>query len=153
MIDVDHFNVFNDTYGHELGDMVLSKLGHFLQQHVREEDIPCRYGGEEIFIIMPGSSLDNTYNRAEQLRKGIEELIVKRNNESHTVTVSLGVANFPQHGLTAKQIIKAADLALYKAKDQGRNQVVVAPVSAPISVPISAPAKQEVATIMTKQDS
>lgn len=128
MIDVDHFNVFNDTYGHDLGDMVLNKLGIFLQRHVRDEDIACRYGGEEIFIIMPEASLGNTHRRAEQLRQGVEELTVQTNEESHTVTISLGVATFPAHGSTAEEVIKAADSALYQAKSRGRNQVVVAPV-------------------------
>ncbi|MCI5221449.1 MAG: diguanylate cyclase [Candidatus Electrothrix sp. AR4] len=128
MIDVDHFNVFNDTYGHDLGDMVLRELGNFLLHHTREEDIACRYGGEEFFIIMPEASLENTYKRAEQLKKGVEELAVKRDNEYHTVTISLGIATFPEHGATADEIVRAADSALYQAKSRGRNQVVISTV-------------------------
>ncbi|XOF32402.1 MAG: diguanylate cyclase [Candidatus Electrothrix sp. YB6] len=127
MIDVDHFNVFNDTYGHELGDKVLSELGKFLVEGVRDEDIACRYGGEELFIILPGASLENTHKRAENLRQGIEGLAVTMDGEEYTVTASLGVAAFPEHGLTAAEVIKSADIALYQAKNRGRNKVVVAP--------------------------
>ncbi|MCI5211225.1 MAG: GGDEF domain-containing protein [Candidatus Electrothrix sp. ATG2] len=126
MIDIDHFNEFNNTYGHDLGDRVLSEIGRFILNHIRDEDIACRYGGEEIIIILPGASLQNTHRRAEQLRTGIEELIVKMYDEEHTVTASLGVAIFPQHGAVSREVIKAADCALYGAKQNGRNQVVIA---------------------------
>jgi diguanylate cyclase (GGDEF)-like protein len=126
MIDLDHFNVFNDTYGHELGDKVLSEIGNFILQNIRDEDIACRYGGEEIIIILPGASLENTHRRAEQLRSGIELLAVEMHGEEHTVTASLGVALFPEHGASMQEVIRAADGALYEAKDKGRNQVIVA---------------------------
>ncbi|MCI5227330.1 MAG: GGDEF domain-containing protein, partial [Candidatus Electrothrix sp. AX2] len=126
MIDIDHFNVFNDTYGHEMGDKVLSEIGKFILENIRDEDIACRYGGEEIIIILPGASLQNTERRAEQLRQGIESLAVKMYDEEHTVTASLGVALFPEHGTTIKGVIRAADSALYRAKEKGRNKVLVA---------------------------
>ncbi len=126
MIDIDHFNVFNDTYGHDLGDKVLSEIGKFILGHIRDEDIACRYGGEEIILILPGASLHNTHRRAEQLRTGIEELAVEMDGEEHTVTASLGVAIFPKHGKNVAEVVKAADCALYKAKNKGRNQVVIA---------------------------
>ncbi|MCW5204001.1 diguanylate cyclase [Desulfobulbus sp. US4] len=126
MIDIDHFNVFNDTYGHDMGDKVLSEIGAFIQEHVRDEDIACRYGGEEIIIILPGASLQNTHQRAEQLRTGIEGLAVEMYDEEHTVTASLGLAIFPEHGATIKEVIRAADAALYEAKNKGRNRVVIA---------------------------
>ncbi|MCI5180182.1 MAG: diguanylate cyclase [Candidatus Electrothrix sp. AW3_4] len=126
MIDIDHFNVFNDTYGHEMGDKVLSEIGKFILENIRDEDIACRYGGEEIIIILPGASLQNTERRAEQLRQGIESLAVKMYDEEHTVTASLGVALFPEHGTTIKGVIRAADCALYRAKEKGRNKVLVA---------------------------
>jgi diguanylate cyclase (GGDEF)-like protein len=133
MIDIDHFNVFNDTYGHDLGDRVLSEIGAFIQENVRDEDIACRYGGEEIIIILPGASLQNTQRRAEQLRIGIEGLAVEMYDEEHTVTASLGVAIFPEHGASIKEVIKAADSALYKAKNNGRNRVVIAVKALPVS--------------------
>ncbi len=126
MIDIDHFNVFNDTYGHDLGDKVLREIGAFVQGNIRDEDIACRYGGEEIIIILPGASLQNTHRRAEQLRIGIEGLAVEMYDEEHTVTASLGVALFPEHGANIKEVIRAADCALYKAKNNGRNRVIIA---------------------------
>jgi diguanylate cyclase (GGDEF)-like protein len=132
MIDIDHFNVFNDTYGHDLGDRVLSEIGTFILGNVRDEDIACRYGGEEIIIILPGASLRNTRRRAEELRIGIEELIVEMYDEEHTVTASLGVAVFPEHGAGIKEVIRAADCALYEAKNKGRNRVVLATAFMPI---------------------
>lgn len=132
MIDIDHFNVFNDTYGHDLGDRVLSEIGKFILGHVRDEDIACRYGGEEIIIILPGASLQNTHRRAEQLRMGIEELAVEMYDEEHTVTASLGVAIFPEHGKNVADVVKAADCALYEAKNKGRNRVVIA-LESPLS--------------------
>ncbi|WPD24791.1 MAG: diguanylate cyclase [Candidatus Electrothrix scaldis] len=131
MIDIDHFNVFNDTYGHDLGDRVLSEIGAFILRHVRGEDIACRYGGEEIIIILPGASLQHTQQRAEQLRIGIEALIVEMYDEEHTVTASLGVAIYPEHGHSIEAVVKAADCALYEAKNRGRNRVILAekPVS------------------------
>ncbi|MDU9049129.1 MAG: diguanylate cyclase [Candidatus Electrothrix sp. Rat3] len=126
MIDIDHFNVFNDTYGHDLGDKVLSEIGAFILEHVRDEDIACRYGGEEIILLLPGASLQNTHRRAEQLRAGIEGLAVEMYDEEHTVTASLGVAIFPEHGASIKEVIRAADCALYEAKNKGRNRVVIA---------------------------
>jgi diguanylate cyclase (GGDEF)-like protein len=133
MIDIDHFNVFNDTYGHDMGDKVLSEIGAFIREHVRDEDIACRYGGEEVIIILPGASLKGTHQRAEQLRAGIEGLAVKMYDEEHTVTASLGVAIFPEHGATIKEVIKASDCALYKAKNKGRNRVVLAVKSLSLS--------------------
>ena len=133
MIDIDHFNVFNDTYGHDLGDRVLSEIGAFIQENVRDEDIACRYGGEEIIIILPGASLRNTHRRAEQLRTGIEGLAVEMYDEEHTVTASLGVAIFPENGASIKEVIRAADCALYEAKNKGRNRVVIAVKSLPTS--------------------
>ena len=109
-----------------MGDKVLSEIGAFIQEHVRDEDIACRYGGEEIIIILPGASLQNTHQRAEQLRTGIEGLAVEMYDEEHTVTASLGLAIFPEHGATIKEVIRAADAALYEAKNKGRNRVVIA---------------------------
>lgn len=126
MLDVDHFKYFNDTYGHDAGDTLLRVLGAFLQAHTRDEDIACRYGGEEFLLVLPGASLDNTQQRAEQMRIGIRALNVQHlGRPLEAVTVSLGVAVFPRHGTTASAIIKAADTALYQAKQAGRNRVAV----------------------------
>ncbi|MGK7905507.1 MAG: PAS domain S-box protein [Hormoscilla sp.] len=127
MLDVDHFKHFNDTFGHEAGDAVLRELGLFLQQNIRDSDIACRYGGEELMLILPEASLHDTEQRAEQLREGIKRLRVQhRRQQLGVVTVSLGVACFPKHGPTGKAAIRAADAALYQAKKAGRDRVVTA---------------------------
>ncbi|MGB3238654.1 MAG: PAS domain S-box protein [Geitlerinemataceae cyanobacterium] len=128
MIDVDHFKRFNDTWGHEAGDLVLRELSGFLQQSIRASDIACRYGGEELTLIFPEMSLEETYKRAEELRQGIKEIKLKYHESSlGAITVSLGVASFPRHGRTSDLLIQLADAALYRAKDEGRDRVVAAP--------------------------
>ncbi len=127
MLDLDHFKHFNDTFGHAAGDTVLRELGVFLQANIRAEDIACRYGGEEFTLILPESSLEDTYRRAEQIREGVRRMKVQHRNESlGSVTLSLGVAAFPNHGETPDTILYAADLALYRAKTTGRDRVVIA---------------------------
>lgn len=125
MIDVDHFKQFNDTYGHDAGDLVLRKLGLFLRRHIRESDIACRYGGEELILILPEAPLYVTCQRAEQIRSGIKHLNLQhRRQPLGPVTLSLGVACFPEHGSTTEALIQAADLALYRAKEEGRDRVI-----------------------------
>jgi diguanylate cyclase (GGDEF)-like protein/PAS domain S-box-containing protein len=128
MIDVDHFKRFNDTYGHEVGDYVLQVIGGILKENIRGADIPCRYGGEEMNVILPESSLEETATRAEQIRQAIAKLTLSYNRQLlGNLTISLGVASFPMHGVTGTALIQAADAALYRAKAAGRNQVIVAP--------------------------
>lgn len=127
MMDVDHFKQLNDTYGHEAGDVTLMGLASFLQQRTRDEDILCRYGGEEFVLIMPDSSLLNTRKRAEQLCREVHKnLRVHHQGNVHPITISLGVSTFPDHGPTMEATLNAADAALYQAKEQGRNRVVIA---------------------------
>ncbi|GAK55492.1 PAS fold family [Candidatus Vecturithrix granuli] len=128
MLDVDHFKLFNDTHGHEAGDVVLRELGLFLRHNTRGEDIACRYGGEEFLLIMPDASLENTRRRAETLQQEIQELPIQYQHKSFQVTISVGVASLPEHGASVKDVLKIADAALYQAKSEGRNRVVVAPV-------------------------
>lgn len=126
MLDIDHFKRFNDTYGHAAGDALLQELGNFLQARIRKEDIACRYGGEEFTLILPDSSLEDTRRRAEELREEVKHLHVRYNGEPiGNVTLSLGVAVFPDHGETAETVLQTADWALYLAKEKGRDQVVV----------------------------
>ncbi|MBI5842503.1 MAG: PAS domain S-box protein [Chloroflexi bacterium] len=128
MFDLDHFKKFNDTFGHPAGDVVLREIGAFLQTCVRAEDIACRYGGEEFLVILPEASLKDTLKRAKQLREGIKQLHVRYHDQAlGAVTVSLGVAVFPDHGSTTEAIMRVADDALYRAKQEGRDRVVVAP--------------------------
>ncbi|MFB2878884.1 diguanylate cyclase [Floridanema aerugineum] len=127
MLDIDHFKRFNDTFGHDAGDTVLRELGIFLKKNIRGSDIACRFGGEELLIILPEADLSVTLQRAEQIREGIKHLnLHSRNQQLGTITLSLGVGIFPQHGITGDMVIQAADIALYQAKAQGRDRVIVA---------------------------
>lgn len=126
LLDVDHFKLFNDTFGHDAGDAVLRHLSEFLQEHIRGSDIACRYGGEELVLVLPGASLDHAMQRAEQLRQGVKHLHVDYPQPLGSITVSIGVACFPTHGLSGAIVLQAADMALYHAKATGRDRVVMA---------------------------
>lgn len=127
MLDLDHFKRFNDTFGHEAGDMVLRAFGDFLVTHVRAEDIACRYGGEEFVVILPEASLSMTRTRAEELWRGVRNLSVNFHGELlRAVTASVGVAAFPEHGTTLTDLLRAADTALFAAKHEGRDRIAMA---------------------------
>lgn len=133
MVDVDHFKKFNDAYTHEAGDAVLIELAKFLKDCIRQEDIACRYGGEEFVLILPETTLENANQRAEDLRQKIEAVLsIQHQNRIFKITVSMGVAAFPHHGPTTDIALKAADAALYMAKASGRNCVMVAEERQPI---------------------
>jgi diguanylate cyclase (GGDEF)-like protein/PAS domain S-box-containing protein len=126
MLDIDEFKSYNDRDGHEAGDAVLRMLGDFLMANIRGGDIVCRYGGDEIVVILPEVSLEDGRRRAEQLREGVKNLDVRLNGRSlEGFTISLGVASFPEHGLTAETLLRAVDSALYHAKENGRDYVAV----------------------------
>ena len=128
MLDIDHFKDFNDTFSHEAGDILLRELGSFLKRQIRGGDFACRYGGEEFAVIMPEISLSDVHQRSERLREEIKELHVQYSGRTlEAITLSLGIALFPENGTTARVILHAADAALYEAKRQGRDQVVIAP--------------------------
>ena len=127
MLDIDHFKRFNDTYGHEAGDAVLRALGQCLMHHARSEDIACRYGGEEFMLILSRTSLPTAITRAEQIWQHVGNLTIRYQQHHFSLTISMGVAAFPEHGREMADVITAADKALYAAKEQGRNRVVVAP--------------------------
>lgn len=127
MLDLDHFKKFNDTYGHEAGDTVLRATAAFLARSVRSEDIVCRFGGEEFVIILPLADIQTTKARAERIRSKLHELIILHGGKAvGMVSVSVGVAELPQHGTTPKALLEAADVAMYAAKRAGRDRVVVA---------------------------
>jgi len=127
MLDLDHFKRFNDTYGHEAGDNLLRALGIFLKNHIRQEDVPCRYGGEEFVLILPETTLAVALKRAEEIREKVPQLPVNQRGQLlESATVSLGVAIFPDHGATGEELLRAADDAMYQAKRGGRDRVVVA---------------------------
>jgi diguanylate cyclase (GGDEF)-like protein len=126
MLDIDHFKRFNDTYGHPAGDVLLRELGRMLRIHIREADIACRYGGEEFTLILPEATLAVTEHRAEHIREAIKRIRVEVDGRTlPPVTVSAGVAVYPDHGLTGEDLLRAGDEALYRAKREGRDRVVV----------------------------
>lgn len=127
MLDVDYFKRFNDTFGHEAGDVVLRELGTFIQKQIRGSDIACRYGGEELVLLLPEASLEVATTRAEAIREGVKNLLIKYHRQPlGAITVSLGVACYPDDGSTGEDVIRAADEALYRAKQLGRDCVVTA---------------------------
>lgn len=127
LLDLDNFKRFNDSYGHEAGDLLLRSVGDFLVSNVRAEDIACRYGGEEFVVMLPEATLDMTQTRAEQLWKGMHNLTISVRGELlPAVTASLGVAAYPVHGQTVAELLRAADMAMYAAKREGRDRVTVA---------------------------
>jgi diguanylate cyclase (GGDEF)-like protein/PAS domain S-box-containing protein len=127
MLDLDHFKEFNDTFGHDAGDALLREFGLSLLRGARGGDIACRYGGEEFTLILPGASLEDTTKRAEQFCEGARRLNINHYGQSaYPISISLGVAVYPDHAHTGEGVLKAADAALYLAKSQGRNRVVVA---------------------------
>jgi len=140
MIDIDHFKRFNDSYGHEAGDVVLRELGHFLLHRARREDIVCRYGGEEFVVVLSEASLEVTEERAENLRSEVRQLPIRHSGQNlGGITFSLGVAAYPRHGTTEEEILRAADAALYRAKERGRNRVEVAAEAATADLPTGSP--------------
>jgi diguanylate cyclase (GGDEF)-like protein/PAS domain S-box-containing protein len=130
ILDLDHFKRFNDTYGHDAGDAVLREAAALLVNNVRVEDLVCRFGGEEFVVILPTAELEAARTRAERLRSGMRENTMMYQSKSlGQVTFSVGVAAFPQHGSSPKELMAAADSALYEAKRAGRDRVIVAPAN------------------------
>jgi diguanylate cyclase (GGDEF)-like protein len=126
-MDIDHFKRINDTLGHGAGDIVLRRVGLLLQGFVRQSDIACRVGGEEFSVLLPEASMQIATQRAENIRRAVQELKLKY--EEHTlaaITISLGVAAFPDHGTTPAALLHAADQAMYDAKYRGRDRVASA---------------------------
>lgn len=127
MIDLDHFKRVNDTFGHAAGDAVLRTVAQYLLSLARAEDIPCRYGGEEFVLLMSHASAATVRERAEKLRVGAQELRIECDNRSvGPITLSIGIATFPDHAESGQAVLRLADAALYQAKQAGRNRVVVA---------------------------
>ena len=121
MIDIDDFKKINDIYGHLSGDEVLKKVGATINDSVREMDLAARYGGEEMAVIMPRVNIKEAYKAAHRIRKMIEQIPFK----DFFVTVSIGVSQTNQYINTPDKLIKASDVALYKAKNEGKNQVII----------------------------
>jgi len=127
MVDIDHFKQINDIHGHAAGDAVLVQVSRLLLTHVRSSDVICRYGGEEFILVLPEATRKITQLRAEQIWEDTRRLQVQHEGQTlEGITLSLGVAVFPEHGSTYDAILRAADAALYRAKRDGRDRVILA---------------------------
>ncbi len=127
MVDIDHFKQFNDSFGHEAGDVVLREVAENLRMGVRSEDIACRFGGEEFVVILPEITSGAAMERAELLRQRVAELAVRYHGQPlRQVTISIGVAIYPQNAETPEDLLRWADRAMYTAKHRGRDRVVQA---------------------------
>ncbi len=125
MMDLDHFKHVNDTYGHPGGDEVLKALATLLLTNVRASDVACRYGGEEFLLLLPNMNCHDALLRAEHWRAAFEATRVMYEGVSIRATLSIGIACYPQDGASVEELTRGADLALYKAKEQGRNRAVL----------------------------
>lgn len=133
LLDIDHFKRYNDTYGHQFGDLVLQKVSQFIQKNIRKSEIKsrrndwiARYGGEEFLIVFSNSNQKDIYNKVNRLREDISKITVSDGKVSTKITVSFGLATFPIHGNTPEKLIEKADEALYDSKNNGRNRVTIA---------------------------
>jgi diguanylate cyclase (GGDEF)-like protein/PAS domain S-box-containing protein len=124
MIDLDHFKRINDTYGHEAGDLVLKVIANALSEYSRRGDFVCRYGGEEFVIAMPNIRLKTAYERAQNLRQSLTLLSIPYEYYNLSVTISMGIACYPENGQTREGILRAADQAMYAAKEAGRDHIL-----------------------------
>ncbi len=127
LIDLDHLKQINDRWGHNAGDLALRQVGDLLTSHVRGADIACRQGGDEFTLILHETTLAHALERAEQLRQAAAELPLTFEGETtYSINLSIGIAASPTHGTNVEAVLRAADAALYRAKSQGRNRVIVA---------------------------
>ena len=125
MIDVDFFKQINDTYGHRVGDQVLRSVAAIIKENIREIDIAGRYGGEEFMIVLPDTDRAGAKLAAERIRQAAENASIKAYDAQVRVTVSIGVATFPEDGDLASVLVDRADWSLYRAKKTGRNRVCI----------------------------
>lgn len=126
LLDIDHFKLVNDTYGHLVGDLVLKRIATVLEYSVRKSDTAARFGGEEFVVILTETALSEAKQFAENLRKAIEEQSIRIDNgDEISVTVSIGLASFPEHAKTSEALLNNADFAMYAAKIAGRNQIKI----------------------------
>jgi len=124
-IDLDNFKKLNDTYGHQAGDLTLKVVAEILQAMKRTEDTACRYGGEELVLILPETEKMNALVIAERIRKKVEEAVLEFEGKTFNVTLSGGIASYPADGKEAQELVHAADVALYQAKESGRNRIFI----------------------------
>jgi two-component system, cell cycle response regulator len=128
MIDVDHFKMYNDMEGHVFGDEALRKIASLLTSNLRKSDALARYGGEEFILMMPETGVTRGKEICERLRQAVENARFQGQKREAFLTISLGIAAFPEDGATGDELTKAADASLYAAKEAGRNRVMYHPV-------------------------
>jgi diguanylate cyclase (GGDEF)-like protein/PAS domain S-box-containing protein len=133
MMDLDYFKEVNDTYGHEAGDVVLKTLAETVTRQSRHGDFVCRYGGEEFVLVMPNIGIETAKTRARELHQIIDSLNIPYSSFNLTTTISMGIAWFPEHGATKEELLRAADRAMYMAKNTGRNRVIVHGEDGPVA--------------------
>jgi len=127
ILDLDRFKRFNDVFGHDAGDAILRSMAELFRKHYRREDVVCRYGGEEFAIILPESSARDAAKRSEELRLAAKKLqVLHKGKPLDAVTLSIGVAAYPEHASTVEELLRIADACLYKSKSAGRNRVTTA---------------------------
>lgn len=124
LLDIDYFKKVNDSFGHSIGDLVIKTVANIIQNQLREEDIVCRWGGEEFLLLLPDNELSHAAEVAERIRESIAQRKIGVNEHEIAITVSSGVAQYKQ-GESGSDLINRVDIALYQAKDRGRNQVVL----------------------------
>jgi len=126
LLDIDHFKKVNDTYGHPVGDIILTSLGEILTKDIRSSDFAARYGGEEFTVVMRPASKEQANTLANNLRQIVESTEFRIPGQEHPlrVTISGGLATFPEDGTSTTELIQSADEALYEAKQTGRNRIV-----------------------------
>jgi diguanylate cyclase (GGDEF)-like protein len=126
MIDIDHFKNFNDAHGHDIGDAVLAEVAHRLRGAVREIDVVARYGGEEFLLVLPSTHFSGALTVADRVWRAVGGIPLRKEGEEYNITVSVGVALYPSRDVRTKdQLLKAADKALYQAKEDGRDRICV----------------------------
>jgi diguanylate cyclase (GGDEF)-like protein len=126
MLDLDHFKHFNDTFGHQVGDILLKEVAGVLKGRVRAGDLACRYGGEEFSLIIAEADTEGAYKCVESIREAIKHLSLHNRGQTlGTVTVSAGIATYPPHAASSEDLIHAADEALYRAKKAGRDAIFI----------------------------
>lgn len=125
MLDIDHFKKVNDTYGHEAGDFILKALAKTISERNRRGDFVCRFGGEEFVIVMPNMAVNTAYQRAEELRQSLNSLHVPYGRFNLAITISMGIASYPTNGEDRESILRAADRAMYGAKQAGRDHILI----------------------------
>ena len=125
LADIDHFKKINDTYGHQAGDIVLIEIACLIKEHARGSDIICRYGGEEFLLVLLNTMPDAAAKRADEIRQRAAALRIHHEQETIMVTISFGLATYPDHGTNAEELIIKADHALYQSKHAGRNRVTI----------------------------